>query len=230
MICTFRKYLFVLLVIATGWSVPCQADMPPAVAAGTALAAADDCVVKVFKPNEQGTGTLISSDGWILTAAHAADYDPAAMHVEWRGRQHDVVDVFFAHAQCADLALVKIDVFQAPCLQIATENPRVQETVVSAGYPRGAFREAGGFVLRYMGGDRQTGFVMTSFVCDRGGSGSPLVNKSHKICGVLTTAAFDHRNAPIADFWIPAQPIAHLLDEARDAGKLATTAADIAGK
>jgi S1-C subfamily serine protease len=128
--------------------------------------------------------------------------------------------VYFSNAHCFDLALLKIDVRGAPYLELERASPNVGATVFSMGYPRGQYQWSSGFILRYIGGDKQTGFVMTSFVRDRGASGSPLIDLQGKICAILTTGAFDERNQPIANHWISARQIQQLLQDARDSGQL----------
>jgi S1-C subfamily serine protease len=202
----YARLLIALAACAAGWQdypqIPRQA------------------IVKVLQTHEQGTGVLISSDGWILTVAHAAAFDPSVMQVELGDKRQRVSRVYFSNAHCFDLALIKIDVAGAPFLGIERASPGVGETVFSFGFPRGAAKWSSGFILKYVGGDRQTGFVVTSFVCDRGASGSPMINLRGQICGVLTTGAFDERNQPITNHWISARQIQQLLQDARDSGEL----------
>lgn len=185
-----------------------------------------ETIVKVLKVDEhgvrfeQGTGVLISSDGWVLTVAHAVTFNEERTRVELNGKLHAATTVYLSHAHCLDLALVKVGGHGLPYLELERDSPAVGEVVFSMGYPLGAYRWSSGFVLRYLDGDRNTGFAMTSFVSDRGASGSPLINLQRKVCGVLTTAGFDHRNQPVSSFWIPARQIQELIDEAREAGKI----------
>ena len=177
-------------------------------------------IVRIRKNREQGTGVVISPDGWILTAEHVVNYDPATVSVEWNGKRYRATDVYFSPSECFDLALVKIPIQGAKWVPVSQTPPQVGETVFYMGYPLGEYKRAAGFVLQYVTGDKQTGRVMTSFTADRGASGSPLITLRGRICGILSAAAFDERNQPIADFWISAKHIQRLLDDAKDAGKL----------
>lgn len=188
-----------------------------------------EAIVKLYKVDErgqhfeQGTGVVISPDGWVLTVAHAVTFSAGLTKVDIAGKEHDATAVYMTNAHCFDLALVKIDAHDAPHLEVEQESPQVNETVFSVGYPRGAYKWSSGFILRYLEGDRNTGFVMTSFVSDRGASGSPLINLRRKVCGILTTAGFDYKGEPVSNFWIPAWQIQQLIDDAREAGKIRPT-------
>ena len=184
-----------------------------------------DALVKVImlnelgRPIEQGTGVLISPDGWVLTVAHAVTFNPELTRVEQNGALHAATAVYLSNRHCFDLALVRFEAHDLPYLELAAGSPRVSETVFSIGYPRGAYKWSSGFVLRYLDGDMQTGLAMTSFVSDRGASGSPLINLRREVCGVLTMAGFDHNNQPVSNFWVPASQIQQLIGEARETGK-----------
>jgi len=165
-------------------------------------------VVFITHSEGLGSGFFIASDGVILTNAHVVGEQERVQVVLHDGRRltGEVVE----RAEHADLALVKIDVENAPTLRMAgMHDVAVGDWAAAVGHGRGAiWTYTTGMISNiYPSGDERPLF-QTQIPLNPGGSGGPVVNIEGDAIGVVTAGLTD---AQSINFAIPLQQaIAHL--------------------
>ncbi len=171
----------------------------------------------------QGSGFLISADGYIVTNHHVVD-NATSISVTFESEEEYEARVIGTD-QRTDLALLKIDANQEfpNFLTFASGEPRVGDWVLAVGNPFGL----GGTVTAGIisAGGRSIGsgpydYLQIDAAVNRGNSGGPAVNLDGEVIGV-NTAIFSPSggNVGIA-FAIPARLAEQVISELRDSGKV----------
>jgi S1-C subfamily serine protease len=166
-------------------------------------------VVRIDNPDGRGSGFIVSSDGFILTAAHVV-IDPntgryyrtimvTAPHA-WTEFATPVMNV--TEAATYDFALIKIDKNDLPTLELGSEEGvEVGSDLTLIGFPFSALDDKGeyinakfclaGLVAAYTSfgvGKSQVDAVYFQGPSVKGISGSPIIsNKTGKVIGVVST-------------------------------------------
>ena len=142
-----------------------------------------DAVVLVAATSMTGTGFLISSEGYILTAAHILKDDNVATIIFRDGNFQDVNLLFKDEA--ADIALLQIPpTNNLPKKLILGNSETLNQSVVLVGYPSGAFAETRGLIT-----ERNTDYLRTNISLNPGNGGGPLVNEEDRsIIGMIISA------------------------------------------
>lgn len=148
--------------------------------------AAMSAVVVLEDDSSQGSGTFVSPDGVILTAAHVVD-ESRVVDVRTRdGRSFTArkirVDVLH------DVALLQVEGLTdpVPCLTAAMGDPSLGTEVFVLGAPEGLeFSVSKGIVssLRTEHGQR---FVQTDASVNPGNSGGPMLDNQGRVIGVVS--------------------------------------------
>lgn len=130
--------------------------------------------VRVETPDGVGSGVVVSPDGLALTAAHVVEGERWVTVIRNGRRQSGRVVRF---SRQTDLALIKLDEDEAPCMPALDGLPAVGSDVVAIGAPGGrALPESvsKGIVsgIRQLGG---VDIVQTDAPVNPGNSGGPLV-------------------------------------------------------
>ncbi len=171
----------------------------------------------------QGSGFLISSDGYIVTNHHVVD---KASEISVTFESEDKYDATVVGSdQRTDLALLKLKTDKKfdNYLEFANEEPRVGDWVLAVGNPFGL----GGTVTAGIvsAGGRSIGagpydFLQIDAAVNRGNSGGPSVNLRGQVIGV-NTAIYSPSggNVGIA-FAIPSKLAGKVIDQLRSAGKV----------
>jgi S1-C subfamily serine protease len=155
------------------------------------VARAAPAVVGVERRRGQGSGIVLSQDGFVLTNAHVAAGDgrlrlrlPGARAV--RGELGGV-------DERTDLAVVRADAGDLPALALSERRLRVGEVVVAIGNPLGFERSVSTGVVSALHRNLQAprdgvleGLVQTDAAVNPGNSGGPLVDASGAVVGVTT--------------------------------------------
>lgn len=171
----------------------------------------------------QGSGFLISRDGYLVTNRHVVE-KADEITVTFEGDEKYKAEVVGSDAR-TDVALLKLktDKQFSNFLEFATEIPRVGDWVLAVGNPFGL----GGTVTAGIvsAGGRDIGsspydFLQIDAAVNRGNSGGPAVNLNGKVIGV-NTAIFSPTgvNVGIA-FAIPADLVKEVIDQLRTTGKV----------
>jgi serine protease Do len=171
----------------------------------------------------QGSGFLISADGYVVTNHHVVDR-ASEISLTFDTEEKYIATVVGTD-QRTDIALLKIqgDKKFDNYLEFSTQEPRVGDWVLAVGNPFGL----GGSVTAGIvsAGGRSIGsgpydFLQIDAAVNRGNSGGPAVDLSGKVIGV-NTAIYSPSggNVGIA-FAIPSQLASRVVDQLKSGGKV----------
>jgi len=152
-----------------------------------------------------GSGFVIESAGVIVTNHHVIEGAATAQAVFQDGRSFDIVGTKLLQAD-QDIAVVKIDAFDLPTLEIADQLPRKGELVVAFGSPHGlSFTASQGIIsgIRDVTAEEAEGFgpvtlLQTTAPISSGNSGGPLINSQGKVVGMNTLTSTIGQNLNFA--------------------------------
>ncbi len=148
---------------------------------------ASPAVVSVDTGKSNGSGTIISPDGMVLTNAHVVSAGGTVNIILSDGRKL-VADVVGFGEEGLDLAVVKIrNQNNLPTIPLARPGSiKVGQQAFAIGNPFGQFQGTFtvGIVSRI---DSQRGLIQTDAAINPGNSGGPLLNSSGELIGVNTS-------------------------------------------
>ncbi len=138
----------------------------------------------------QGSGFIISADGYILTNNHLAE-DAGKITVILADGEEFEAETIGTDPE-SDIAVLKIDDDDLPCLELADSDAlKVGEWVLAIGNPFGLTHTvtAGIVSAKGRGGFRLTEFenyIQTDAAINPGNSGGPLLNLDGEVVGINT--------------------------------------------
>jgi S1-C subfamily serine protease len=142
-------------------------------------------VVIVKTDISQGSGFIITSDGYLVTNAHVMEGATSAGVVTYDGNLHQVK--LIGKDTNMDIALLKIDGTYSP-LNLANSNDvQVGEKVIAIGSPYGLqFSVTEGIVsnVHQLGENGIKAYIQTDAPLNPGNSGGPLIDTSGKVVGI----------------------------------------------
>jgi serine protease Do len=175
-----------------------------------------------------GTGFFVSSDGWVMTNKHVVTDENASYSVLTNdGKSYEAKVMAVDPAN--DIALLKIEISDAPYLQFAESSSlqlgqhviaignslgQYQNTVTSgivSGIGRSIRAGGGGFV------EQLDGVIQTDAAINQGNSGGPLLSLTGLVVGINT--AVDQGGQSIG-FAIPADDAKSALQSYQQNGKI----------
>ncbi len=187
----------------------------------------------------QGSGVLISDDGYVLTNAHVvAELDPRTATLKLASRvqvtlQDDrLYDAEIIGADLGtDIALLKIDGRRLPFAPLGdSEQLRVGEWVMAIGAPFGLQNTVSAGIVSAIGRANLQGmrtpyqdFVQTDAAINPGNSGGPLVNLHGEIIGINTAIATGGGFNPSFNgvgFAVPVNMARRVTDQLREHGRV----------
>jgi serine protease Do len=146
---------------------------------------ASPAVVSIEARESSGSGSIITSDGLVLTNAHVVAGSRTVTVILADGRRLRADVVAFGEGGL-DLAAVKIrDRSNLPTLPIARSPVQVGQRAFAIGNPFGQFQGTftTGIVSRL---DQERGLIQTDAAINPGNSGGPLLNSQGELIGVNT--------------------------------------------
>ncbi len=147
---------------------------------------ASPAVVSIATGNSTGSGSILSSDGLILTNAHVVQRSRTVQVQLADGREFQGDVVAFGEPGL-DLAVIQLrDAQNLPTLPIASTNSvSVGQTAYAIGNPFGQFEGTltVGIVSRI---DPTSGLIQTDAAINPGNSGGPMLNSRGELIGVNT--------------------------------------------
>ena len=149
------------------------------------------CGVSTAAPVEElykvanGTGFLINNDGYIVTNDHVID---GCNQVEVTGFDPARAEII-ARDQFNDLALIRLDGDDFTYLNLAGEDPYLNQAIIAAGYPFGdaissSVKITGGRVSSLTGIGNNTANIQIDAALQPGNSGGPLLDEFGNVVGV----------------------------------------------
>jgi serine protease Do len=143
-----------------------------------------------FQQLAQGTGFIVSSDGYILTANHLVGEAEKVMVKE--GNNQEIEAKVIGTDPDSDVAVIKIDGKDLPFLELAdSDKLEVGEWVLAIGNPFGLTHTVTAGIVSAKG---RSGFrlaeyedyIQTDAAINPGNSGGPLLNLDGKVVGINT--------------------------------------------
>jgi serine protease Do len=135
----------------------------------------------------EGSGFIVSSDGYILTNAHVVA-DASEVTVRMTDRREYPAKVVGVDER-TDVAVLKIDAKNLPFVSFGNpESLKVGEWVVAIGSPFGFENSVTAGIVsaksRSLPGDAYTPFIQTDVAVNPGNSGGPLFNLKGEVVGI----------------------------------------------
>ena len=156
-------------------------------------------VVTVRTDIAQGTGFLITNDGYIVTNYHVVENAQAATITTSDNQNHEVS--LKGYNSELDLALLKIDGTYSPLELGNSDNIQVGEKVIDIGNPLGLqFSVSQGIVsaVHRTGPNDLDYYIQTDAALNPGNSGGPLINTQGKVIGINNFKAGDSESLGFA--------------------------------
>jgi serine protease Do len=134
----------------------------------------------------EGSGFILSADGYILTNAHVVD-DPREVTVRMTDRREYRAKVVGVDER-TDVAVLKIDARNLPVVQVGNpEGLKAGEWVIAIGSPFGFENSVTAGIVSATSrslGDAYTPFIQTDVAVNPGNSGGPLFNLKGEVVGI----------------------------------------------
>jgi serine protease Do len=169
----------------------------------------------------QGSGFIISSDGYILTNNHMVD-EAEKVSIELADGRKFTAEVTGTDPD-SDVAVIKIDASELPYLELADSDAiEVGEWVLAIGNPLGLSHTVTAGIVSAKGRSgfglaTIENFIQTDAAINRGNSGGPLINLDGKVVGINTAIVGATGNIGIG-FAIPIDMAKHAYKQLREGG------------
>ena len=142
-----------------------------------------------LQPSGLGSGTIVSSDGYILTNNHVVE-GAEKVEVTLNDRRHFNAKVVGTDPP-SDIAVLKIDATRLPTLTLGDSNQvEVGDVVLAIGNPLGVGQTVTMGIISAKGRSTRSGsgsyedFLQTDAAINRGNSGGALVNLKGELIGI----------------------------------------------
>lgn len=169
----------------------------------------------------QGSGFVISPDGFLLTNNHVAE-GATEIKVKFENGDEYIAKLVGADAD-SDIALLKIDAKkELPWLKLGdSEALRVGDWVVAIGNPLGLGHTVTAGIVsgkgRILPEEPLNDFIQTDASINPGNSGGPLLSVAGEVVGMNTAII---QGANTVGFAIPADHLEDIVSQLRDDGKV----------
>jgi serine protease Do len=173
----------------------------------------------------QGSGFLISPDGYVVTNHHVAD-KADEIEITFENEEKYKATVVGSDAR-TDIALLKIDAKKPfeRWLDFADSSPRVGDWVLAVGNPFGLGGTVTAGIVSASGRDIGSGpydFIQIDAAVNRGNSGGPSVNLDGKVVGVNTAIYSPSGGSVGIAFAIPASTARDVVQKLKSSGKVSS--------
>jgi len=143
-------------------------------------------VVRVERGSSSGSGFIISEDGFVLTAAHVVSGE-GDLNVSFSDGTSAPAELLRMNPS-ADLALLKLDAINQPCLPVSTERPPTGVDLFVIGSPGGAALDHS-VSKGIVSGFRAVGdiaILQTDAAINAGNSGGPVLAADGTVIGLVS--------------------------------------------
>ncbi len=173
----------------------------------------------------QGSGFLISADGYIVTNHHVAD-KADEIEITFENEEKYKARIIGSDSR-TDIALLKVDAKKKfdHWLEFADVTPRVGDWVLAVGNPFGLGGTVTAGIVSASGRDIGSGpydFLQIDAAVNRGNSGGPSVNLDGKVVGVNTAIYSPSGGSVGIAFAIPASTARDVVQKLKDKGKVSS--------
>jgi len=171
----------------------------------------------------QGSGFIVSNDGYIVTNAHVVD-GASEVTVKLTDRREFTAKVIGADKR-TDIALIKIESTNLPAIEFSSKTAvRRGEWVVAIGSPFGFENSVSAGVVsgvhRALPNGAMVPFIQTDVAVNPGNSGGPLLNTSGQVVGVNSQIYSRSGGYMGLSFAIPADVAANITEQLKSTGKV----------
>jgi len=169
----------------------------------------------------QGSGFIISADGYILTNNHMVE-GAEKVKIELTDGRKFIAKIIGADSD-SDVAVVKIDASDLPYLELADSDAlEVGEWVLAIGNPLSLSHTVTAGIVSAKGRSGFNlapleNFIQTDAAINFGNSGGPLINLDGKVVGINTAIAGSTGNIGIG-FAIPINMARHVYEQLIESG------------
>ena len=174
----------------------------------------------------QGSGFLISADGYVLTNHHVVD-GADEVTVKLTDRRSFKAKVIGSDEQ-SDVAVLKIATTGLPYLRVGdSKSLKPGQWVVAIGSPFGLDHSVTAGIVSAVGranpyaDQRYVPFIQTDVAINRGNSGGPLLNTSGEVVGINSQIFSNSGGYMGVSFAIPMDVAMNVGDQLRSTGKVA---------
>ena len=173
----------------------------------------------------QGTGFIISADGYVLTNHHVVD-GADTVRIKLSDRREFVAKVVGSDEQ-SDVALLKIDGSGLPVLRIGDSRTlKSGQWVVAIGSPFGLDHSVTAGIVSAVGranpyaDQRYVPFIQTDVAINRGNSGGPLIDTRGQVVGINSQIFSNSGGYMGVSFAIPIDVAMNAVQQLKATGKV----------
>ena len=173
----------------------------------------------------QGTGFIISADGYVLTNHHVVD-GADTVRIRMADRRELVAKVVGSDEQ-SDVALLKIDAAGLPTLRIGDSRTlKSGQWVVAIGSPFGLDHSVTAGIVSAVGranpyaDQRYVPFIQTDVAINRGNSGGPLIDTRGQVVGINSQIFSNSGGYMGVSFAIPIDVAMNAVQQLKATGKV----------
>ena len=172
----------------------------------------------------QGTGFLISDDGYVLTNHHVID-GADTVNVRLSDRREFKARVVGSDEQ-SDVALLKIEGKGLPALRTSTATLKPGQWVVAIGSPFGLDHSVTAGIVSAVGranpyaNQQYVPFIQTDVAINRGNSGGPLLNTKGEVVGINSQIFSNSGGYMGVSFAIPIDLAIGVVNQLKTSGKV----------
>jgi serine protease Do len=173
----------------------------------------------------QGTGFIISADGYVLTNHHVVD-GADTVRIRMADRREFVAKVVGSDEQ-SDVALLKIDGSGLPTLRIGDSRTlKSGQWVVAIGSPFGLDHSVTAGIVSAVGranpyaDQRYVPFIQTDVAINRGNSGGPLIDTRGQVVGINSQIFSNSGGYMGVSFAIPIDVAMNAVQQLKATGKV----------
>lgn len=184
--------------------------------------------------NLNGSGFIISEDGYIVTNCHVVDPSDNIKVVIYDGTEYQAKIV--GRDERSDIALLKIDVdpgVKLPCAQFAdSDKVEICDPVIAIGNPLSLGKSVTGGMVSFKGrnlsdqilelgasGDL-VAYIQFDASVNYGNSGGPLFSENGEVIGMVTVFVTDGLHSTGINFAIPSNMLKKVIKQLRTYGKM----------
>ncbi|MFC0677584.1 Do family serine endopeptidase [Lysobacter korlensis] len=172
----------------------------------------------------QGTGFLISDDGYVLTNHHVID-GADTVTVRLGDRREFKAKVVGSDEQ-SDVALLKVEGKGLPALRTSAKPLKAGEWVVAIGSPFGLEHSVTAGIVSAVGranpyaNQQYVPFIQTDVAINRGNSGGPLLNTKGEVVGINSQIFSNSGGYMGVSFAIPIDVAMNAVQQLRETGRV----------
>ena len=170
----------------------------------------------------QGSGFIISSDGYAVTNNHVVEKAETVQVVTDDGKTHDAKVI--GTDPRTDLALIKIDGHNFPFVKLGDKQARIGDWVLAVGNPFGLGGTVTAGIVSARGRDIGAGpyddFLQIDAPVNKGNSGGPTFDINGNVIGVNTAIYSPSGGSVGIAFAIPADTVRTVIAQLKDHGSV----------